>query len=328
MSLHGVRIAGTGSCLPERVVTNADLEKRLDTSDEWIRSRTGIGERRWASEDEATSDFAIPAGRRALEAAGCDPADVDFVICATLTPDMPMPSTAGLIQRGLNLEKAGGFDLSSACAGFVHALTVGTNYVRTGSAKNVLVVGAETMTKVLDHSDRATAVIFADGAGAALLQPAPAGESDVLASRYGLRGDDEVLLLKGGGSRYPTTHESVDEKLHLIFMEGRATFRFAVKTFASLITETCDDAGIAPQDLKLIVPHQVNMRIIEAACTRAKVSTDKCFLNIETVGNTSAASVPIALDDAVRAGKLERGDLVLMLAFGGGLSWSSILLRW
>lgn len=326
--MNGMRVIGTGSYLPARVVTNDELSETLDTSDEWILSRTGISTRHFAASDEATSDLASNAARKAIEAAGLTPADIDFVICATLTGDMPMPSTAALVQRNLNLENAGGYDLNSACAGFVHALTAGSSYVRTGLAKRVLVIGAETMTRMLNFEDRSTAVIFADGAGAAVLEACDASESDVLACRFGLKGDDKTLVLKGGGSRHPTTAETLAEGMHLIHMEGRATFRFAVRTFASLMTETCKDAGISTADLKLVVPHQVNMRIIEAACDRAKVNSDICFLNIEKVGNTSAASVPIALDDAVRAGRLERGDLVLLLAFGGGLSWSSLLLRY
>lgn len=328
MNLTGVRITGTGSCLPERVVTNEELSQTLDTSDEWIRSRTGIGERRFATAQEATSDFAIPAARKALEAAGKQPEDVDMVLCATMTPDMIMPTVAALVQRELGLVNAGGYDINSACTGFVQTITAGANYVRSGLAKCCLVIGAETMTRIIDPEDRATAVIFADGAGAAVLEPAEPAESDMIAMSAGLRGDDHVLVVKNGGSRYPITAENIPSREQFVLMRGRETFRFAVKTFARLITETCEKAGVSPTELAVVVPHQVNMRIIEAAVERTGITKDTCYLNIETVGNTSAASVAIALDHAVNAGRMKRGDLVLFVAFGGGLSWASALFRW
>lgn len=328
MNLTGVRITGTGSCLPERVVTNDELSQTLDTSDEWIKTRTGIAERRFAGPEQATSDFAIPAARKALEAAGKKPEEVDMILCATMTPDMAMPTVAALVQRELGLVNAGGYDINSACTGFVQTITAGSNYVRSGLSKCCLVIGAETMTRIIDPQDRATAVIFADGAGAAVLEPADPSESDMIAMSAGLRGDDEVLVVKAGGSRYPITPERIEARENFVLMRGRETFRFAVKTFARLITETCEKAGVSPTDLAVVVPHQVNMRIIEAAVERTGITKDTCYLNIETVGNTSAASVAIALDHAVAAGRMKRGDLVLFVAFGGGLSWASALYRW
>ena len=328
MNLSGVKITGTGSCLPKRVVTNEELSKTLDTTDEWIRSRTGIGQRHFAGPDEATSDFAIPAARAAMKVAGKSPEDIDMVICATMTPDMMMPTVAGLVQRELGLVNAGGYDINSACTGFVQTITAGANYVRSGLVKTCLVIGAETMTRIIDPTERATAVIFADGAGAAILEACDPAEGDLLAMTSGLKGDDEVLVLPGGGSRRPLTAESMARREQYVVMRGRETFRFAVKTFASLITDTCAKAGVSPQDLAVIVPHQVNMRIIEAAVDRTGVSKEACFLNIETVGNTSAASVAIALDHAVAAGRVKRGDLILFVAFGGGLSWAAALFRW
>ncbi|MEZ6188348.1 MAG: beta-ketoacyl-ACP synthase III [Planctomycetota bacterium] len=325
--LLGVRVAGTGSYLPKRVVTNDDLSKVLDTSDEWIRSRTGISQRHFAAPDEAASDMAIEACRNAIEAAGVAPSDVDLVICCTMTPDHIIPSTAALIARGLELENAGGFDLNTACTGFVTGMTCATSYVRAGLAKNVLLVASERMTTYVDPDDRQTAVIFADGSGAVLLQPASGG-SDVLATRMGMRGDDTTLVIPAGGSRMPVTPEVIERRDHYIKMKGRETFRFAVRTFADLITGTCEDAGITTDQLKIVVPHQVNQRIFEAAAERCKISLDRCAVNIDRVGNTSGASVPIALDEAVRAGRIESGDLVLMIAFGAGLSWAGILLRW
>ena len=329
-AIRGVRISGTGSYLPERVVTNHDLSQTLDTSDEWIRTRTGIGERRWAAPDQASSDLALNAARPALEAAGVTPADVDLIVCATMTPDHIIPSTAALIQRGLGAENAGGFDLGSACSGFVLAFNTASNYVRAGASKCALVIAAEKMSTMMDMEDRSTAVIFADGAGAVVLQPTEGdlGQSDLLASRFGLRGDDEVLMIPAGGSRNPATAETVANRDHYIKMKGRETFKFAVKTFAGLIADTCADAGVTPDDLTLVVPHQVNQRILDAACQRAGVAAERCYVNIERVGNTSAASVAIALDEVVRQGRIERGQLLLMVAFGAGLSWGSALVRY
>ncbi|MBX3466372.1 MAG: ketoacyl-ACP synthase III [Planctomycetes bacterium] len=328
MISKGVRFAGTGSYLPERVVTNDDLSKTLDTNDEWIRTRTGISERRFAAPEQAASDLGIAAARRALDAAGVAPADLDLIICATMTNDYVIPSTAALIQRALGAERAGGFDLCSACSGFVLSLGAASGYIKTGAAKNVLVLGAEKMSVAMDMQDRTTAVIFADGAGAAVLQPSPEPGSDVLALRQGLKGDVDVLSIPAGGSRRPTSVETVQNREHYIKMAGRETFKFAVKTFSSLIEGTCADAGVTTSDLKVIVPHQVNQRIIEAACERSQIDMSRCVINIDRVGNTSAASVAIALDEAVRAGRIERGDLVLLVAFGAGLSWASALVRW
>lgn len=328
--LRGVRVAGTGSYLPERVVTNDDLSRTLDTNDEWIVTRTGIKSRHFARADEATSDMALVAAKRAMEAAGVGPADLDLILCATMTPDHIIPSTAALLQRALSAEKAGGYDLQSACSGFVIGLGAGASYVKCGMARNVLVVGAEKMTTVIDPTDRQTAVIFADGAGAAVLQ-ATSGEPDgpdLLASMAGLQGDDVTLMIPAGGSRMPITAEVLEKRDNYVKMRGRETFKFAVKTFATLIEETCRRAGVDPQDVPVIVPHQVNQRILEAAAERVGIPLSRCVINIDHVGNTSGASVGIALDEAVRTGRLKRGDLVLMLAFGAGLSWASALMRW
>lgn len=324
----GVRFAGTGSYLPPRVVTNDDLSRTLDTTDEWIRTRTGIASRHMALPGQAASDLALEAARQALDAAGLKPADLELIICATMTPDHVIPSTAALIQRGLGAERAGGFDLSSACSGFVLSVSAAQGLLRTGAAKNALVVGAEVMTTFSDPTDRATYVIFADGAGAAVLVQDPEARSDILAMRQGLHGDVDVLSVPAGGSRFKTTAETVAAGDHFIKMKGRETFKFAVKTMSGLIADTCADAGVTPADLKVIVPHQVNQRILEAACERASIDIGRCVINIDRVGNTSAASVPIALDEGVRSGRIERGDLVLLVAFGAGLSWASALIRW
>lgn len=324
----GVRIAGTGSYLPARVVTNEEFSKTLDTSDEWIRTRTGIVERHWAAPNEASSDLAVAAAKKAMTAAGIGPNDLDTIICATMTPDHIIPSTAALIQQALGAEKCGGFDLGTACSGFVMGLQVGAGLVKTGVSKNVLVVGAEKMSMVMDMKDRSTCVIFADGAGAAILQSCADGSSDLLACRAGMKGDVEVLSVPAGGSRFPTSAETVAAGDHYVKMKGRETFKFAVKTMSSLIEDTCADAGIKPTDIKVIVPHQVNQRILEAACERSNIDIGKCVINIDRVGNTSAASVGIALDEAVKKGRVQRGDTVLMVAFGAGLSWASALVKW
>lgn len=327
--LKAVRVAGTGSYLPERVVTNDDFRKAgLETDDEWVRTRTGIRERRFARPDQAASDLALEACKRALEAAECTPGELDVIICATMTGDYVIPCTAALLQRSLGAERAGGFDLSAACSGFVLSVQAGAQYVQTGAAKKVLIVGAEKMSYIVDQTKRDTAVLFGDGAGAAVLTVAEDGTSDLLAHRFGLRGDHESLVVPSSGSRAPVTPETIEKRLNLVHMKGRETFKFAVSTFVDLIEKTCADAGVTPEQLGCVVPHQVNMRILEAASERCKVPISKMHLNIERVGNTSAASVGIALDEAVRAGKIHSGDLVLLVAFGAGLSWGSALLRW
>ncbi|HZV00232.1 MAG TPA: beta-ketoacyl-ACP synthase III, partial [Planctomycetota bacterium] len=303
--LQAVRVAGTGSYLPERVVTNDDFRKAgLDTDDEWVRTRTGIRERRFAKPEQAASDLALEACKRALEAAECSAADVDVIICGTMTGDYVIPCTAALLQRGLNAEKAGGFDLSAACSGFVLSLQAGAHYIQTGSAKKVLVVGAEKMSYVVDQTKRDTAVLFGDGAGAALLVQGDGSGSDLLATRCGLRGDHESLVVPSSGSRCPVTPETIEKRLNLVHMKGRETFKFAVSTFVDLIQKTCAEAGVTPEQLAVVVPHQVNLRILESACEKSGVPMSKLHLNIDRVGNTSAASVGIALDECVRAGRI------------------------
>jgi 3-oxoacyl-[acyl-carrier-protein] synthase III len=328
--LVGVRVEGTGSYLPERVVTNDDLSKVLDTNDEWIRTRTGISTRHWAADDQGSVALAVPAARRAIEDAGVTADEIDLIVCTTLTPDYPMPTNAALLQRALELPNAGGFDINSACSGFVAGFQASSSFVRSGASKCCLLVATEKMSSVTDPTERSTRVIFGDGAGAVILKPSVDRSSDVLAMRRGLKGDDDTLLIRAGGSRYPVTKEMLEKGAQdtTILMKGRETFKFAVRTFTSLIKGTCEDAGIDPAKLKLVVPHQVNLRILEAACSRSGVSLDSVMINIGRVGNTSAASVAIALDEANREGRLERGDLIALVAFGGGLSWASALVRW
>jgi len=320
------RIAGTGSYLPARVLRNSDLEKIVDTSDAWIVERTGIRERRIAAEDEASSDLATEAARMALDAAGAAPEEVDLIIVATTTPDMLLPSTACIVQRNLG---AGGaaFDINAACTGFLYGLSVGDGLVRAGSFRKVLIIGTEVFSRFMDWTDRGTCVLFGDGAGAAVLEPAD--EAGVLSADIFADGRyTDMLQIPVGGSRTPATPETLAKGRVAITMKGNETFKIAVRTLERVVVETLEANGLQSSDLKLLIPHQANLRIIAATADRLGLGMDRVMLNIERYGNTSAASVPIALDEAVRSGRLERGDYALLEAFGGGLTWASALIRW
>lgn len=329
-TFQAAAIAGTGSAVPAKVVTNADLAKIVDTDDEWIVSRTGIRERRVVEVGkEGTTDLAEKAARRALEAAEVDPAAVDMIIVATCTPDFPaFPATAPLVAQRLGARAAQGFDVSLACTGFLPALSIGEKFIAVGAARNVLAIGADCMSTFIDWKDRNTCVIFADGAGAAFLRPSRPGEGEVLWSSQGMEGNQDVLVVPGGGALAPATAATVEANLHCVRMRGRETFKFAVQKLVDGIDAAAKAAGRAACDLDLIVPHQVNLRIIEAAAERAGVPMEKIAINIDRYGNTSAASVPLALDEAVRAGRVKRGDLICLVAFGAGLAWGSTLIRW
>lgn len=322
-----VRILGTGSSAPERILTNFDFEKIVDTSDEWIRTRTGIVERRIADPDVATSDMAYEASLRALEAASVDPIDVDGIILGTVTPDYFFPSTACLLQSRIGAKKGFAFDLSAGCSGFVYGLQLGKAMIESGEARIILVVGAETMTRIMDFKDRATCVLFGDGAGAALI-----GKSDmsgILSLCLGANGDDwELLHMPAGGSRIPPSEESVRNRLHYIKMKGNDIFKEAVKAMESASIEAIRKADITPDDIDLFIPHQANLRIMEAVRRRLDIPPKKVFINVDRYGNTSSASVPIALDEAVRSGRVERGDLILFSVFGAGFTWASGVVRW
>ncbi|MFT5289813.1 MAG: 3-oxoacyl-[acyl-carrier-protein] synthase-3 [Planctomycetota bacterium] len=327
-SITRVGIAGTGSYLPERVVPNAWFEEFLDTSDEWITQRTGIKFRRYAAEDEATSDLCVKASERALEAAEIDAADIDLVICGTLSGDHVIPATACLVQDRLGMKKAGAFDVNAACTGFLTALHTGEAFISAGRAKRVLVLGAETLSRFVDFKDRSSAVIFGDGAGAAVLTPhADCGRGEILRTTLGADGSGgDFIHIKAGGSRKPATAETVAAGEHFIRMQGREVYRFAVKQMTTLIREMTKDHE--PEELSLIVPHQVNKRIIDAALERLEIPVEKVLVNIAEFANTSAATVPIALDQAVRENRLEKGKLVVLVAFGAGLTWGATQLRW
>jgi 3-oxoacyl-[acyl-carrier-protein] synthase-3 len=321
-------IVGTGSAAPARVLTNADLERMVSTSDEWIRTRTGIRERRVAAPDEAVSDLALAAARPALSEAGLDPADVELIVVATATPDMLFPSTACVLQAKLGAKRAAAFDLLAACSGYLYALQVADGLLRAGVYRNALVVGAETLSKVVDFTDRNTCVIFGDAAGASVLVPR-AGDQGVLSTHVHADGTGgEMIQIPGGGSRIPASAESVARGDHYIKMRGNETYKIAVRRMEEAALEALEANRVRPGDVDLVVPHQANLRIIEAVMGRLGLPMEKAVLTIEQYGNTSAACIPMALDLAAREGRLKPGALVLMVAFGGGLTWGSALVRW
>ena len=327
-----IKIAGTGSYIPERVLTNADLEKMVDTNNEWIVTRTGISERHIAAENEVTSDMAAAACRKALEAAGVDASEVGAVIVATCTPDYTFPSTAANVHRKLQMSKAFCFDLSAACCGFLSALETGTSLmVANKKYRYVLVVGAEKLSTIVNWEDRSTCVLFGDGAGAILLENVDDGsDSGLIASDMNTDGNwSDILKLPGGVSVNPASHETVDAKLHAIHMQGQETFKLAVNAMVSACRKVEADAGITiSEDIKVVVPHQANIRIIQAVAKRLGITEDQVICNINRYGNTSAASVAIGFDEAVRTGKLQRGDLALLASFGSGLVWGAQLVRY
>jgi len=325
---RGSVIVGTGACVPERVLTNADLERLVDTNDQWIRERTGIRERRIADPSQAVSDLAAVASRQALEMAGIEPADLDLIIVATLTPDRWLPSASCTLQEVLGARHAAAFDLNAACSGFIYGLGVADSMIRSGMLETALVIGAETLSRIVDYQDRSTCVLFGDGAGAAVLRPC-AGGRGVLAVELRSDGTQGNLLeIPAGGSRLPASHQTVDERGHFIKMRGNELFKFAVRSMESVSRATMEAAGVAPEDISLLIPHQANYRIVKATADRLGMSEDRIVLNIERLGNTSSASVPIGLDEAVRGGRLKLGDRFAMVAFGGGVTWGAAVCEW
>jgi 3-oxoacyl-[acyl-carrier-protein] synthase-3 len=322
-------IAGTGSYLPEKILTNSDLEKMVHTTDEWIVSRTGIRERHIASSDEATSDLATQAGRAALQMAGLDPAELDLIIVATLTPDHHFPSTAGFVQRNLGAVRAAAFDLEAACTGFIYALTVGDLFIRSGTYTKILVIGAEVLSKFLDWEDRETCVLFGDGAGAAVLIPGENDERGIISTHLHSDGTmAELLYAPAGVSRMPITKEAIDQKLNTVKMKGNEVFKMAVNRLSEVVDEVMEANGLSEEDIDFLVPHQANLRIIKATARKLKLPMEKVIVTVDMHGNTSAASVPLALDAAVRGKRIKRGDSVLLEAFGGGFTWGAALIRW
>ena len=322
------KIIGTGSYLPETIITNSDLEKLVDTSDEWIVERTGIKQRRVVKEGQTNSDLCVEASKRALQAAGMEAKDLNLVIVATMSGDMPMPSTASIVQDKLGAINAGAFDLNAACSGFVYGLSVADSFIKSGTFKNVLLVGAEVNSRFLDWKDRKTCVIFGDGAGAVVLKSTK-GKSGILSTHIHSDGKLwDYICVPGGGANLPPTVKTVKEGKHFIKMRGNETFKVAVKTLEKLVIDTLKANNIKPSELAMLIPHQANLRIITATAKRLKLPMEKVAVNLDKYGNTSSASIPIALDEVVRDKRLKKNDYVLIEAFGGGLTWASAMLRW
>lgn len=323
-------ILGTGSYAPERILTNDELSQTVDTSDEWIRTRSGIRERRIAAADEACSDMGVAAARRALEDAGVAPAEIDLLVVATVTPDMPMPACACIIQHKLGLPTtAACFDLNAACSGFVYALDTACAMVGSGRYRKALVIGVEKLSAVVDWQDRTTCVLFGDGAGATVIGGSDEPERGLLGTRLGTFGEGaELLCIPRGGSRAPATVESVAARDHCIRMKGKEVFKLAVRGMDEAARDILEQHGIRADQISLVIPHQANLRIIEAISQYLELPMERFFVNVDRYGNTSAASIPLALDEARRAGRIRPGDLTLLVAFGAGLTYGSALIRW
>jgi len=321
-------ITGIGSYLPSKVLTNYDLEKMVDTSNDWIIQRTGIKERRIVENGVTTSDLATQASLRAMEDAGVSPKDLDMIITSTITPDHIFPSTSCYIQQKIGATRACAFDILAACAGFIYAMSIGQNFINSGAMKTVLVVGAECLSKITDYTDRATCVLFGDGAGAVIIQRNPV-KHEILSSSLAADGSEaDVLIMPGGGARNPASLESIQQRLHYIQFKGKEVFKLAINNITNLILETTKENGLTLDDIDLIIPHQSNLRIIEATMEKLGLPMEKAFVNIDKYGNTSSASVPIAIDEARKDGRLRKGNIVMLVAFGGGLTWGSSLIRW
>jgi 3-oxoacyl-[acyl-carrier-protein] synthase-3 len=321
-------ITAVGSYVPERVMTNAEMEKIVDTTDEWITTRTGIKERRLAAETEFTSDMAARAALRAMEKGGVTAEQIDLIIVATITPDMLFPSTAALVQKNIGARNAAAFDIEAACSGFIYAMEIGQQFIMSRTYETVLVIGAERLSSIVNWKDRNTCVLFGDGAGAAILQHRPDAHG-LLTACMGADGDKAMLLcMPGGGSRIPATTDSVEAGLHHLQMDGKETFKNAVGAMLNAAQEAMRRCEIDISQIKLVIPHQANRRIIDAVGERLGVKPDQIFVNLDKYGNTSAASVAIALDEAVEQGRLKRGELALLVVFGAGLTWAAAVIEW
>jgi 3-oxoacyl-[acyl-carrier-protein] synthase-3 len=322
------RILGTGHSYPEGILTNADLATMVETSDEWITTRTGIKQRRKAGPGEYTSQFAVRAGRQAIERAGLEPGDIDLLLCATVSPDQILPSTGCIIQAELGANNAAAMDIVAACSGFLYGLTIADTMLRTGQSKYALVIGAEVLTQYVDYSDRGTCILFGDGAGAAVLGPTD-GDRGILASRIKSDGRYlEQLYSPGGGTRRPATAETLAAGDHFFKMKGNELFKVAVRSMADISREVLQEAGHSAADVKLFIPHQANQRITDAVASKLNVGSERVYSGIWQHGNTSSASIPIGLDECVEEGRINDGDLVLMASFGGGVTWGAVLMRW
>lgn len=324
-----VGIIGVGKYLPSHVLTNYDLEKMVETSDEWITTRSGIKERHLVSDNQASSDLAINASRIALERANIKPEDLDLIIVATITPDMQFPSTACFVQIGLGAKNACCFDISAACAGFVYAMSIAQQFISQGTYKNALIVGAETLSSITDWQDRNTCVLFGDGAGAAVLAPQDDDSKGILSTYLASDGNLwELLNLPGGGSRHPASQETLEKRMHYVKMRGNELFKLAVRSMTEAVQKALDKAGLDCKDVDWIVPHQANIRILLSVAKKLGISPEKIYLNIEKYGNMSSASTAVALCEAVETNSIKKGDIVVLDAFGGGLVWAACVIRW
>jgi 3-oxoacyl-[acyl-carrier-protein] synthase-3 len=321
-------ITSVGSYVPDHIVTNAALEKLVDTSDEWITTRTGIKERRRAAENEYTSDLATKAALRAMQAGNVKPEQIDLIIVATITPDMMFPATACLVQQKIGASRASAFDIEAACSGYIYAMEIGQQFIMSRTYDTVLIIGADKLTTIVDWKDRNTCVLFGDGAGAAILQHRPQAHGLLTACMGADGAQPDLLCMPGGGSRKPATHETVDARLHYLRMDGKEVFKHAVTAMCTAGREALRRCEIDITQIKCVIPHQANRRIIDAVAERLGAKPEQLFVNLDRYGNTSAASVGIALDEAVRSGRIQRGDLVLMVVFGAGLTWAAAVIEW
>jgi len=322
------KIVSVGSYAPKHILTNADLEKLVDTSDEWIVQRTGVRQRHIAEEGEVTSDLAVRAAQQALERANLVPEDVDFIVVGTTCPDMPFPSTANFVQHKLGARRAGSVDVQAACTGSIYSLSIGSQYIQTGKYRTVLCIGAETLSRITDFTDRGTCILLADAAGAAVLRASDDASGVIDTDLYSEGKYWEYLYQPGGGSKYPATRETVDARMHFAKMKGNEVFKVAVRMFDDCATTILERHGFTAAAVDLFIPHQANLRIIEAAVKRVGIPMDKVLVNVDRYGNTGAASVYVALEEAWSLGRIKPGDLILMAAFGGGFTWGAALVRW
>jgi 3-oxoacyl-[acyl-carrier-protein] synthase III len=328
MKLRSVGISGLGSYLPDKILSNADLEKIVDTNDEWIETRTGIRERRIVDADTAVSDICVVAAQRALDDAGVHAEEIDLILVATITPDFVFPSTACILQDKLGAKKAAALDIEAGCSGFIYGLAVGSQFVATGMYNKVLVIGGETLSKLLDMTDRGTCILFGDGAGAAVLSPVEDG-SGFLSFVLGAQGQGgENLCMPAGGSRNPASEETVKNRQHFVKMAGNDVFKFAVRIMGEASVQSLEKAGLTTKDVDVLIPHQANIRIIDAAMKRLDLDRDRVVVNLDKYGNMSAASIPVALDEAVKEGRIKNGDTIVMVGFGAGLTWGACTMKW
>ncbi len=328
--MYHAKISGTGAGLPAKVLTNSELEKMVDTSDSWIVQRTGIRERRVVSEGEVTSDLATAAARQALEDSGVAPEDIGAIIVGTISPDQVCPSAAVFVQKSIGAVNAGAFDLNAACTGFVYGMTIGASFIESGLQRHVLLIGAEALSRFVDFTDRNSCILFGDGAGAVVMSRADDGEESRVLDSF-IRSDGaaaDLIEIPAGGSRSPANHQTVEDRGHFLRLKGREVFKFATRTLVELVETALDRNGLGSGDLDLLVPHQVNSRIIETALKKLDLPVEKIYTNLDRYGNTSAASVPIALREACEEGRIRRGNLVLLVAFGAGMTWGYNLIRW